>query len=289
MSVGDPSAAAVFTEADLERFDAQKSSARLGNGERLAYVDMGARRAPPLILIHGYTDSARDWAPLVPFLGSRLRLIIVDLRGHGASSKPECCYALPDFADDIRLLLKRLGVTHAHVAGHSLGSLVALTFAATWPEKTDRLILVSSTGTSFVTHSSGASDWLAEIGDLKDPIDANSVFMRDWWQQSILINPEFFSGRQRHDAAAIPARVWRAIADQSLTGVILSPMLSRIGAKTLLIWGGTDTLVDATGRDALRTGIKGAEVRMFDSLGHDLIWQDPEAVAKVIIDFLVAK
>ena len=74
-----------------------------------------------------------------------------------------------------------------------------------------------------------------------------------------------------------------------LIGVDLRSMLPRVRSPTLLIWGGRDTLVSAVGREALRTGIVGAEVRNFDSLGHDLFWEDPRAVAPVMIYFLTKK
>jgi rifampin ADP-ribosylating transferase len=128
--------------------------------------------------------------------------------------------------------------------------------------------------------------WLAGAARLQDPIDPESPFMREWWQESMRINPAFFSSRQRRDAAAIPAHVWRDIADQMLLGDDLRRMLPRIRAPTLLIWGGRDTVMSEAGRDALRAGIKGAEVRIFASLGHDLFWEDPRAVGSVMITFL---
>jgi pimeloyl-ACP methyl ester carboxylesterase len=275
-----------MTPAYLDHFDAQKSFAVLSNGERLAYIDAGPRDAPTLVLIHGYTDSARDWAPIAPLLRPRFRLIIVDLRGHGVSGKPDCCYTRFDFAYDIKLLLDSLHIPKAHIAGHSLGSLAAQTFAELWPESTDRLILISSTGTAFGTDEpSKPASWLVPVTGLRDPIDPDSAFMRDWWKISNGYSPEF-ARRQRRDAAAIPARVWRAIADQSLIGVDLRSMLSRVRAPTLLVWGGRDTLISEAGRDALRTGIARAEVRIFASLGHDLFWEDPPAVADALIGFL---
>ena len=117
------------TPGELDRFDAQKTSAVLPDGETLAYMDVGTRDGSPLVLIHGYTDSARDWAPLVPLLAGKFRLIIIDLRGHGASSKPQCCYTRFDFAYDIKLLLDALHIKTADIVGHSLGSIVAQTFA----------------------------------------------------------------------------------------------------------------------------------------------------------------
>lgn len=284
-----------ITLAQLNEFDAAKQIASLPNGVTLAYIDMGPRTAPVLVLIHGYTDSARDWASLAPGLSQSFRLLIVDLRGHGASSKPECCYTRFDFADDIRLLLDRLHTGPvAAVVGHSLGSLVAQTFAELWPDATRRLVLISSTGTSFGPDTSCAAGtatsivqtWLTGVTQLRDPIDPDSRFMREWWQESIAINPEFFSSRQRHDAAAIPAHIWRDIADQALVANDLRPMLSRIQAPTLLIWGGRDSVMSAAGRDALRTGIPRNQVRIFPDLGHDLIWQDPGALASAITEFL---
>lgn len=271
-----------LTPGYLDSFDAQKKTVALPDGETLAYIDTGQRDGTPVVLIHGYTDSARDWAPLVPLLASELRLIIVDLRGHGTSSKPACCYTRFDFAYDIKLLLERLQVSRADIVGHSLGSIVAQTFAEVWPQTTRRLVLVSSTGAGFAT----APEWLSGVARLRDPIDPDSQFMRDWWHESQRINPEFFASRQRRDAAAIPADVWRAIAEQSLLGVDLASMLPRVRAPTLLIWGGQDTVMGPAGRDVLRKGIPRAEVRVFPTLGHDLFWEEPGTLAKVLADFL---
>jgi pimeloyl-ACP methyl ester carboxylesterase len=283
-----------MTPGELERFDRAKHSLQLSDGVTLAYLDVGKRDGTPLVLIHGYTDSARDWAPIEPLLADKFRLIIVDLRGHGVSSKPDCCYTRFDFAEDIKLLLDQLHLASADLAGHSLGSVVAQTFAELWPSAARRLVLISSTGTSFgdISASKESSDsalpgWLRDLDRLHDPIDANSKFMEDWWHVSMSVNPEFFWRKQHRDAAAMPARVWRAIADQSLMEADLQWMLPRIKARTLLIWGGRDALASPAGRDALRLGIAHAEVRTFSSLGHDLLWENPAAVAAVISDFLV--
>jgi pimeloyl-ACP methyl ester carboxylesterase len=274
-----------MTPAYLDHFDSQKITVVLNNGLALSYMDVGSRERPPVVLIHGYTDSARDWAPIAPLLNPHFRLIIVDLRGHGGSAKPDCCYTRFDFAHDIKLLLDALGIPAADVVGHSLGSVVAQTFAEEWPAATRRLVLISSTGTAFGGTEPSAAGWLAAVAHIEDPIDPDSQFMRSWWHESTRFNPEF-ARRQRHDAAAIPAQVWRAIAAQSLTGVDLRSALWRVRAPTLLIWGGRDTLVTEAGRDALRSGIPHAEARTFVSLGHDLFWEDPQAVASLVIGFL---
>ena len=139
-------APADVTPINLDSFDAAKKSVQLPNGEKLAYVEMGARTGSPVILIHGYTDNARDWVPLVPYLNSGLRLILVDIRGHGQSSKPECCYTRLDFAYDIKLLMDALQIPKADVVGHSLGSIICQTLAEDWPDRVNRVVLISSSG-----------------------------------------------------------------------------------------------------------------------------------------------
>src|SRR5882757_1545088 len=104
---------------DLNVFDALKRTKNLPNGESLAYIEMGNLSGPPVVMIHGYTDSARDWVPMLPYVSKRFHLILVDIRGHGQSSKPECCYSRLDFAYDIKLLLDDLHVQKTDLVSHS--------------------------------------------------------------------------------------------------------------------------------------------------------------------------
>jgi pimeloyl-ACP methyl ester carboxylesterase len=280
-------AAPAISISDLAHYDAQKKFAQLGNGLTLAYLDVGPRTAPVVVLIHGYTDSARDWQPIVPLLSTTFRLIVVDLRGHGASDKPECCYTRFDLADDVKRLLSHLNIATASIVGHSLGSLVAQTFAELWPQATRKLVLISSTGTAFGDDSSaGMPEWLKSVAELRDPIDPESAFMHAWWHESETYNSPQFVERQRRAAAAIPARVWQAISDQCLQHTDLKFMLPRITAPTLLVWGGRDTLMGEAGRAALRTGIANSVVKDFPALGHDLFWEDPTAVTDALREFL---
>ncbi len=202
-------------QIDLDTFDASKKLVALPNGQTLAYIDMGERSGAPVVLIHGYTDNARDWVPMLPYLPKRYRLILVDIRGHGQSSKPECCYTRLDFAYDIKLLLDVLGVRKADIVGHSLGSIIAQTFAEFWPERTAHVVLISSTGGSPPEHPKRAPqfDFAAEIRKLKEPIEADSPFMIAWWDSPTPVDAEFIR-RQRKDAAGIPLRVWLAVLDQ---------------------------------------------------------------------------
>jgi pimeloyl-ACP methyl ester carboxylesterase len=274
---------------DLNGFDSLKKSVALPNGQTMAYISLGDPAGTPVVLIHGYTDNARDWLPLVPYLSPRFHLILPDLRGHGRSGKPECCYTRLDFAYDIKLLLDALNVRKADIVGHSLGSFIAQTFAEYWPERTRRVILISSSGgpRPGTPPHKPAYDYAAAIRALKEPIDPDSPFMIAWWSSPTPVDPEFLR-RQRRDAAAIPLKVWLAVLDQGLIDSDLQSTLPKLTAPTLLIWGSKDPIMEEDVRQTLRDALPHAQVKIFKGLGHNPLWEDPQACADAINTFLTA-
>ncbi len=283
--------AALPPKIDLDAFDAMKKSAALPDGEALAYVSMGNPAGRPVVLIHGYTDSASDWAPLIPYLSPDLHLIVVDIRGHGLSGRPECCYTRFDFAYDVKLLLDALGIERADVVGHSMGSAIAQTFAELWPERTRRVVLISSAGglAPGVQPAPELVGLVATIRQLKDPIDPDSQFMKAWWATQSPVD-EGFVRHKRMQSAAMPARVWQAVLEQEIVpdflGSELRRTLPRLTAPTLLIWGSEDALISESMRAGLREALPQAAVRVFQGLGHNPFWEQPAQCAAVINEFL---
>lgn len=291
---GLASAAAAAAKIDLDAFDARKRSVALPDGERLAYLTMGDPAGTPVVLIHGYTDSASDWVPLIPYLSPKLRIIVVDLRGHGRSGKPECCYARWDFAYDVKLLLDSLGIGRVDLVGHSMGSIVTQAFAEAWPERTRRVVLISSTAgvPPGGQPSQALVGLIAVIRELKDPIVADSEFMKEWWASETPVDERFLR-RKREESAAMPARVWLAVLDQELdpdfSGVELRRTLPRLAAPALLIWGSKDPLISEDMRQTLREALPQAEVKIFPGLGHNPFWEEPAQCAAVINSFLTGR
>jgi pimeloyl-ACP methyl ester carboxylesterase len=272
---------------NLDEFDGRKQKVLLPNGEHLAYIDMGDPKGPPVVLIHGYTDNARDWVPLIPFLNKHYRLIVVDIRGHGQSDKPECCYARIDFAYDIKLLLDSLHIRKADIVGHSLGSMISQVLAEQWPDRVRKVILISSTGgpKPGTLPKKPAYDFAAEIRKQHEPIDPDSPFMVEWWASPTPVNEEFIR-RQRRDAARIPLAVWLAVLEQGLGTGDIQAALPKLQAPTLLIWGSKDPIMAEDVRQSLRDALPAAKVKVFAGLGHNPFWEEPEAVAKVINAYL---
>ena len=107
------------------------STLTTADGTTIAYTDHGGD-GPPTLLVHGITESAASWDPIVPLLSDR-RVITMDLRGHGASGAAER-YDLEAMAGDVVAVMAELdvlGVTH--VVGHSLGGIVVSAVGAAAP------------------------------------------------------------------------------------------------------------------------------------------------------------
>src|SRR5215210_5381144 len=114
------------------------------HGHRVRYLMAGS--GPAVVLIHGITSSAETWRPAMRALAAGHTVIAPDLLGHGASAKPRGDYSLGAYASGVRDLLAALGHDRATVVGHSLGGGVAMQMAYQFPERVERLVLVSSGG-----------------------------------------------------------------------------------------------------------------------------------------------
>ncbi len=273
--------AAVAAPIDQAGWNARKQKVRLANGVTLAYVELGDPKGEPLLLLHGYTDTSRSWTQVAPYL-LRHRLLIPDQRGHGASDAPDCCYSTSAFADDARLFLDAMGVDKAAVAGHSLGSMVAMTLAAEHPQRVSRIALIGSTALVPVKRG----DWLwANAHALKAPLDPASSFLREWHpaNQPTPVD-RVFAEAAMAEILAIPLHVWRGVM-RELADVPAGRHAADISAPVLILSGGKDPLFPAEHHAALVKAIPHAEARVFADFGHNLNWERPTEVGPLLARF----
>ncbi len=108
----------------------------------LYYEEYG--QGEPLLLLHGLGSSTRDWQPQIEAFKQDFRVIAVDIRGHGKSSKPPAPYSIQQFADDITGLMTALDIEAAHVIGWSMGGGIAFQMAVSNPERLRTLTIVNS-------------------------------------------------------------------------------------------------------------------------------------------------
>jgi pimeloyl-ACP methyl ester carboxylesterase len=99
----------------------------------------------PLVLLHGFGGCVQNWLPFTAKLSERHRLIVVDLRGHGHSTNPENKFTHREAANDVFLLLEKLGVGHFSAMGISSGGMTLLHMATSQPKRIDSMVLISAT------------------------------------------------------------------------------------------------------------------------------------------------
>lgn len=112
------------------------------NDIELDYEDYG--KGDALLLLHGLGSTKKDWDFQIPFFSKKYRVIAVDLRGHGNSSKPLNDYGVDFMTEDIKQLLDQLNIKKATIAGFSMGAAVAFQMASSYPEYLENLVIVNS-------------------------------------------------------------------------------------------------------------------------------------------------
>ncbi len=226
-------------------------------GLRIAYELRGTMpwRRPWLVLIQGMGLDRLGWEPVLRKLRRHFRLVLVDNRGSGRSDRPAGSFAVADMAGDIVAVLDAADIGRAHVLGASLGGMVAQELAIRHPEWVDGLVLAGTTpGWPFAY-----------------PMPAASVRL-------IASTARMTAGaaRRRHTENALSAGTVRQ-------------QQARIRARTLVLHGGADTVVDPRNGRLLADRIPGARLVTFPGLGHLLFWEDPDGFAEAVVSFLLRR
>lgn len=112
------------------------------NDIELDYEDHG--KGNVLLLLHGLGSTKKDWDAQVPFFSNTHRVITLDLRGHGASSKPIDAYGVGLMTEDVKVFLDQLHIKKATFVGFSMGGAVAFQMAASYPDYVENLVIVNS-------------------------------------------------------------------------------------------------------------------------------------------------
>src|SRR5512147_2309921 len=154
------------------------------HGHRVSYRAAGS--GPLLVLIHGIAGSSATWQEVLPRLAERYTVVAPDLLGHGSSAKPRTDYSLGAYACAIRDLLGVLGYERGTIVGHSLGGGVAMQFAYQFPERCERMALVSSGGLGHELHlilraaALPGAEWVLPLlcsRGLRDAVDGMARFL----------------------------------------------------------------------------------------------------------------
>jgi pimeloyl-ACP methyl ester carboxylesterase len=244
----------------------------------LAYEEVGAGE-PALLLVHCWCGDHTFFNDQVEHFAKSHRVVAMDLRGHGASDKPDQEYTLDGFVDDLVWLSDQLRVVKPVIVGHSMGGNVALELAARHPDRPAAIVLVDSV----VTPSPAFVDAVQPVGEaLYGPEyrEAATALM-----ESVFLPTDDLARKARiiETMCSAPQRVMASAFEHHITAYDSSPA-ARACAVPVLYIGAANPLADvARFRSLCPQLVVGQTV----GAGHFNLMEVPEQVNAMIERFLV--
>ena len=267
------------------------------HGHTVAYRTAGD--GPVLLLVHGMAGSSDTWRHVLPALARRFTVVAPDLLGHGATAKPRTEYSVSAHANVLRDLMAALGHARATVVGHSLGGGIVMQLAYQFPERCDRLVLVSSGGLG--REVSGLLRGLSVPGvEHVFPLVCSPA-LRDaarrvaGWIGDRLVRPSPVAEEIWRSWAALADddtrraffRTLRAVIDAGGQTVCARDRLYLAGlVPTLIVWGAADTLIPVHHGAAAHDAIAGSRFVVFDDMGHYPHCEAPARFIDTLLDFV---
>jgi pimeloyl-ACP methyl ester carboxylesterase len=268
------------------------------HGHRRAYRMAGS--GPMLLLLHGVGCNSGTWLPLMPELVERFTVIAPDLLGHGDSDKPRGDYSLGGYANGMRDLLTLLGVDKATVVGHSFGGGIAMQFAYQFPERTERVALISSGGlgpevsvviraltspvTSAVLSVAGLRPLRPLVGGALNALSRSRLpHTRDLAEVAEIYRHMLCDPQGRFAVRHVTSSVvdWGGQIVTLADRAYLTQMM-----PMCVIWGEADDIIPVAHAYAAQGYAPDADVHVIPGSGHFPHKEHPDQVAEILTEFV---
>jgi pimeloyl-ACP methyl ester carboxylesterase len=269
------------------------------HGHRVIYRIAGS--GPPVVLIHGMVNSSLHWEAVALRLATDYTVIAPDLIGHGDSATPRGDYSLGAHAAVIRDLLAAIGVERASLVGHSLGGGVAMQFFYQFPQRVERLALVSSGGLGREVSPMlrgaalpGASVglWLAAHPRLVEAMWSVGERMRDRGSgKGVYLQAIARALRPlgRPGARTAFLQTLRAVIDVHGQRVSARDRLYLLrDFPTLIVWGERDNTIPLEHGRLAHNSVPGSRFVTLPRAAHFPHLEDPAGLADALAEFLQA-
>jgi pimeloyl-ACP methyl ester carboxylesterase len=268
----------------------------VANDAQVNVIELG--EGPPLVFVHGLSGSWPNWLEQLPVFAASHRVIALDLPGFGRSPMPPWPISISSYARTIDALLDKLDVSAAAVVGNSMGGFVSAELAINFPQRVERLVLVSAAGLSTYGDPRGTRA-LARLRHGERVISAYAGWVAA--HSDAVVRRRGLRNAALGFVAAHPSRLPAPLAAEQLRGAgkpgfvqglaanleyDFSRRLGEIVCPTLIVWGDRDRVI--TVRDAARFAelIPGSRKIVFEDTGHVAMLERPAAFNALLEEFL---
>ncbi|MGG5888279.1 alpha/beta fold hydrolase [Falsiroseomonas sp. HC035] len=273
------------------RYAAPPSSFLEVSGVRLHLRDTGPRNAPPLILLHGFGSSLHAWDDWVPRLEPDFRVIRLDIPGFGLTgADPSGDYTDARTIALMAALMDRLGLPRAHLLGSSMGGRFAWRFAAEHPDRVAKLVLMAPDGFASPGRGydrPGRVPLLMRVLPFVLPESLLRASLAPAYGNPAVLTQTLF---ERYRDMLLAPGVRQAILDRTAQQSLPppEPILARIQAPTLLLWGERDGMVPVTNAADYQRALADSRLVVLPGLGHVPMEEAPAASVAPVREFLLA-
>ena len=268
------------------------------NGIKLCYSDCGD--GFPIILIHGIGAKKETWIAQIGDLSKRYRVIAVDVRGTGKSDRPNILYTMEMLADDIKGLMDHLKIEKAHIAGRSMGGMIALNFILKYPKQVEKLILIT-TSPRFLDEEMVDLVIKGRIEEIKE-LRTNPE--QSFWRKARML----FHQKFRKEMEANPKKKFYEIwsMDDLVKEDTINPptpqdlinqghaikkhntmaRLSEIKNETLLLASSHDRIISKSASEDMQKLMPNSTLKVIEKAGHYSHLSNAPEFNRIILDFL---
>lgn len=240
----------------------------------------GKPDAPPVLLLNSLGSTLAMWERQVPALSERFLVVRCDTRGHGESPVPPGTYVIDDMVDDAVALLDNLGIQRAHVAGLSLGGMIAMRLAARDADRVDRLALLCTSA-----QLGPPETWAERAAAVRangTAAVADAVVGR-WLTESRRNAEPETTEYLREMVASTPSDGYAACCD-AIREMDLRDDLAGVAAPTLVVAGADDPSTPPVHLQTIAAAISGARLIELADCAHLATIDQPEAVTEALVE-----
>ena len=254
------------------------------NGITMHYELEGPESAPLLTLSHSLATDLSMWDPQVAVLKSAYRVLRYDTRGHGGTDAPEGPYTLEVLADDVKELLRVLGIPNTHFMGISMGGMIGQTLALKDPRMLRSLVLCD---TSSRIPEEALPVFEERIGlARKQGMDALvEPTMERWFTASYRLKPNAALDKIRGMIRATPLKGYVGCS-RAIMKLNLTERLGQIAKPTLVLVGEEDPGTPVAASQVIHQQIKGSDLVILKSAAHLSNIEQSDAFNAAVLDFL---
>lgn len=260
-------------------------------GDPVNVIELGD--GEPVVLVHGLAGSWQNWLENIPHLARSRRVIALDLPGFGASPMPAKKISISGYARTLDALCAELGLDSAAVVGNSMGGFIGAELAIAFPQRVQRLVLVSAAGLSIenqrrqpeltlARRMEAVSAWLATQSDAF----ARRPRLRQLALAVVARHPERLSGPLAAEQIRGSGKPGFVDAFDAMTSYRIRDRLSQIACRTMIVWGTHDHLVPVRDAHEFEALVPNARKVIFADTGHVAMLERPRRFNALLDDFL---